>query len=98
MYWETTPDAVVQTVSDSMSRNEFERILRNLHLCDKTKLDNTDKFCKLRPVIKDLNNKILKHSLNSQNKSIDESMIPYFGTHGSRQRINIKPIRTGYKF
>ena len=81
-----------------MSRNEFERILRNLYLCDNTELDNTDKFCKLRPMIKDLNNKFLKHSFNSENKSIEESMTPYFGTNGCRQRINNKPIRVGYKF
>ena len=28
---------------------------------------------------------------------IDKSMVPYFGTHGSRQRINNKPIHVGYK-
>ena len=81
-----------------MSPNEFERILRNLHLCDNTKLGNADKFCKLQPMIKDLNNKFLKHSFNGKNKSVNESMIPYFGTHGSRQRINNKPIHVGFKF
>ena len=55
MYWETTHDTFIQAVSDSMSRNEFERIPQNLHLCDNTKLDNADKFCKLRPMTKDLN-------------------------------------------
>ena len=49
-------------------------------------------------MIKDLNNKFLKHSFNGENRSIDESMIPYFDTHGSRQRINNKSIRVGYKF
>ena len=85
-------------MSDSISRNELEYILRNLHLCDNTKLNNADKFCKIRPMIKDLNNKFLKHSFNGENTSIDESMIPYFGIHGSRQRINSKPIHVGYKF
>ena len=59
---------------------------------------NTDNFGKLRSMIKDLNNKILKHSFKGENKSINESMIPYFGTNGSRQRINNKPTRVGYKF
>ena len=49
-------------------------------------------------MIKGLNNKFLKHSFNDENKSIDESMISYFGTHGSRPRINNKPICVGYKF
>ena len=30
MYWESTPDTFVQARSDSMPRNTFERILRNL--------------------------------------------------------------------
>ena len=92
------PNKFVQAVSKSMSQNEFERILRNLHLYDNTKLVNTDKFCKLQPMIKDLNNKFLKHPFNSENKSINKSMIPYFDTHGSRQRINNKPICVGHKF
>ena len=35
-------------------------------------------------------------SLNGENKSIDKSMVLYYKTHGSRQRINNKPIRVGY--
>ena len=29
--------------------------------------------------------------------SVDESMVPYFGNHGSRQFIYGKPIRYGFK-
>ena len=47
-------------------------------------------------MINELNKKILKFSFNGENKSIDESMIPYYGTHGSRQQINNKPIQVGY--
>ena len=34
-------------------------------------------------------------SFNGEKKSIDKSMILYYKTHGSRQRINNKPIRVG---
>ena len=37
MYWEMTTDPDVRC--DSMPRNTFERILRNLHLCNNEKLD-----------------------------------------------------------
>jgi len=97
MYWETKPDTFVQAVSDAMTRNDLERLLRNLHLCDNEKIDKSDKFCKVRPTIDHLNKKFLEFSFNGENKSIDESMVPYFGTHGSRQRINNKPVRVGYK-
>ena len=53
-----TSDTFFQVVSDSMSRNELEHILHNLHLFENTKLDNNDKFCKIRPMINDLNKKI----------------------------------------
>ena len=83
-------------MSDSMPRYTFERILRNLNLCDNEKHDRQDKFSKLLPVINELSKNILKFSFNEENKSIDESMISCYGTHGSRQRINNKPIWLGY--
>ena len=33
MYWETTTDTFVKARSDSIRRNTFKHILRNLHLC-----------------------------------------------------------------
>ena len=39
VYWETTPNTFVQAKSDSMPRNTFDLILRNLHLCDNEQLD-----------------------------------------------------------
>ena len=39
MHWEATADAFVWARSDSMPRNTFERILRNLRLCDNEQLD-----------------------------------------------------------
>ena len=44
----------------------------------------------------ELNKILLKFFLIGGNKSIDESMIPYYATNGSRQRISNKPIRVGY--
>ena len=97
LYWSLSPDLFVAAMSDTMPRNEFERTLRNLHLCDNSNLDKSDKFSKLRPLITNLNEKFLKYSSNCETKSVDESMIPYYGSHGSKQRINNKPIRVGYK-
>ena len=79
-----------------MPRNMLECILRNLHLCDNEQLDKYSNFSKLCPVINELNRRFLKFSFNGENKSIDESMIPYDGSHGRRQQINNKPIRAGY--
>ena len=53
-----------------MSRNTFELILQNLHLCDNKQLDKYDKFSKLVPVINKLNRRFLKFPFNKYNKSI----------------------------
>ena len=39
VYGEATPDTFVLARSDSMFRNTFVRILRNLHLCDNEQID-----------------------------------------------------------
>ena len=39
MYWEATPATFVKAKSDSVSRNKFERIPRNLHFCENDQLD-----------------------------------------------------------
>ena len=35
--------------------------------------------------------------LNDEHLSVDESMLPYYGRHSSKQRILGKPVRMGYK-
>ena len=40
MYWETSLDTFVLAKSDSVPCNRFERILRDLYLCDNEQLDN----------------------------------------------------------
>ena len=44
-----------------------------------------------------LNKRFLKFSFNEENKSIDESMIFYYRTRDSKQRINNQLIQEGYK-
>ena len=49
-------------------------------------------------MINDLNKrllKLLKFTFNWENKPVDQSMISYYATHGSRLRKNNKPIRVG---
>ena len=67
-----------------MPRDTFECSLRNLNLCGNEQLEKQGKFSKLRPLINELNKRFIKYSFNGENKSIEESMIPYYGTHGSR--------------
>ena len=84
------PRYFVQTMSDSMPLDSFERILRNLNHCDNKQLGKQEKFWKLLLVINEVNKRLLKLFFNEENKTIDESMIPYYGTHSSWQQINKK--------
>ena len=54
-------------------------------------------MAKVRPFISAINERCLTNFPNGENLSVDESMLPYFGKHGSKQRIANKPIRMGYK-
>ena len=47
-------------------------------------------------MIDKLNKRFLKFFFNKKKKTIDKFMILYYGTHGSKQRINNKSIRVGY--
>jgi len=80
-----------------MSRNRFEEILSVFHLADNQNLVPSDVFAKVRPFYTMVNEKCLEYFLNDEHLSIDESMLPYYGRHSSKQRIVGKPIRMGYK-
>ena len=97
MYWELSEDVHNEAVSSAMPLNRFEELLRFIHVCDNTNLDATDKLTKLRPLYLMLNERFLQHWPVEQDVSIDESMVPYYGRHSSKQFIRGKPVRFGFK-
>ena len=66
-------------------------------MSDNARLEQDDKFSKVRPLIAMLNERFLLYFQKEKNLSIDESMIPYYGRHGAKQFIKGKPIHFGYK-
>ncbi|KAG8224445.1 hypothetical protein J437_LFUL001398 [Ladona fulva] len=92
LYWSKSEDCSVEIVSNSIRRNRFEEILRYLHLADNARYDGQDRLYKVRPLFSVLN-KNLKILFQSENISVDESIIPYYGRHGFKQFIRGKPIR-----
>ncbi|KAF2895998.1 hypothetical protein ILUMI_10177 [Ignelater luminosus] len=97
MFWEGRPDTKNTLVSNSMRRNRFEDIFRYIHAADNNNLPKNDKMAKLRPLIEKVNKLFIRYTPVSEDMSIDESMIPYFGRNGCKQFIRGKPIRFGYK-
>lgn len=97
MYWETGQDAHNILVAEAITRNRFDFIFSNWHVCDNDKLDTGDKFAKVRPLFNLLNKKFMENAPIEEMHSVDEAMVPYYGRHGCKQYIHAKPIRYGYK-
>nr|CAH7758611.1 unnamed protein product [Callosobruchus chinensis] len=97
MYWENSNDGGNKLVSSAISRDRFNFVTQNLHLNDNNDLEQNDKFSKLRPLFLILNEKFISLAPFEECHSVDESMVPYYGGHGSKQFIRRKPIRWGYK-
>ncbi|KAK9745692.1 Transposase IS4 [Popillia japonica] len=97
MYWEQSADVHNTLVANSISRNRFEYIFSNIHVCDNENLNQEDRFTKIRPLVAALNQRFQLHAPHVENHSVDEAMVPYFGRHPCKQFIRNKPIRYGYK-
>ena len=99
MLWEVKSDTHNKLVASSIRRNRFFEIQQYLHLCDSTSLPPNDKFGKVREYFTKLNATFTAHfkKAGSSHISIDETIVPYYGRHGTKQHIHGKPIRFGYK-
>lgn len=92
-YWSNQSTLGCQFVKNAMSRDRFEKINQNLHVCDNTNLDASDKFAKATPLNNFLNKKFMQFGVFDHNLSIDEQMIAYYGRHTLKIFISGKPIR-----
>ena len=97
MYWDRSSDVYCPIIASAFSRARFREIFHCFHLCDNNNLDKNDKVAKVYPLYNVMNARCLKFRGNNSNICVDESMIPYYGRNGCKQRIQNKPIRLGYK-
>ena len=95
LYWSTSPNIQNESVSRAIARNCFREIFSDLHIWDNTDIDD-DRYFKVRPLF-DILNTIFKRFVSANNFSVDESMTPYYGRHGTKQFIIGKPLRFGFK-
>ena len=96
MAWELNPDCHTPFIADNVRRKTVEGLLTVLHFRDNTQIDD-DPFFKVRPLFQALNTAGIKYLNTTQDFSVDEIMVKYFGKHGSKQYIHGKPIKFGYK-
>jgi len=67
-----------------MLKNKFRSIKQNLHLSDNKNLELMDMFAKLRPFFNILNGTFSQFGFFSNNLSIAEEMVSYFGRHSCK--------------
>ena len=96
MYWERREDCHNLVVSALLTKTEFLECKRYLHLADNSALSSWDKFAKVQPLFNAINEQCILNYQPTQYVSIDKSMVPYFGKHGSKQYIHGKPINFGF--
>ena len=98
MLWELKKDCHNSLVSENIRRAEVDAVLACLHFRDNSNL-NDDPYFKVRPIFTNLNQcgQWIKKCASTGSYSVDETMVPYYGRHASKQFIRNKPIRFGYK-
>ena len=97
MYWEMSSDSRNTIVASLFTRNRFLDVLQYLLLAHNNNLNPSDKFSKVNPLFKMINESCLQNFIPEKNVSTDESMVPYYGRHGCKQYIQKKPVKFGYK-
>ena len=97
LWWESSDDVFCKAMSDAMPRNRFEELIAVVRFADNMNLEKGDKMAKIRHFYDLLNARFRKYAPNKETTAVDESMVPYFGNHGAKQRIQNKSVRVGYK-
>ena len=97
MYCEMSSDSRNTIFASLSTRNRFLDVLQYLHLADNNNLNPSDKFSKVNPLFKMINESCLQNFTPEKNVSIDESMVRYYGRHGCKQYIQNKPVKFGCK-
>ena len=95
MFWEQREDAMNLLVKKNITRDDFISVISFTHFADTP--DPQDKFWKVRLLFNQLNDKAKLYVVQTENVSVDEGMIKYFGPHPLKQFVRGKPTRFGYK-
>ena len=73
-----------EAVYQAMRRIRFEKTMQYIHFSNNFSLDTTDKYAKVRPLVRDMTNKFIEHFQPVKPLSHDQAMIEYYGKHGCK--------------
>ena len=97
VYWSTGDDLRNIAIYEAMRRDRFATIMKCLHFKTNNELNLSDKYSKLRPYVKHLQEKFLEHFVPTPYLFHDEAMVECFGRCSCKQAIRNKPMRFGHK-
>ena len=80
-----------------ITKTEYLECKRYLHLADNNALNNSDKLAKVGPFFNAIKENCILNYQPTQHVSVDESMVPYFGKHGTKKYILGKLIKFRFK-
>ena len=77
-----------------MPQNKFRLILKNIHFCDNSDLDPSDKFGKVKLLMNMIQESCKKFAIMTKNVNVDGSMTPYYRQFGQKlkQQMPLKPF------
>ena len=61
MYWDSTADTHNEAMSNAMTRNRFDEIVKYAYCCDPEEAEEGDRCAKIRPLIDKLNERFMKY-------------------------------------
>jgi len=96
-YWSNDPLLHSNIISETMSRNTFERIKHKFKMNKKEDKNDSDKVWRIRKIINMFRKNIQQFDFFCSALSIDEMMVKYFGRTILKQFIRNKPVRFGIK-
>ena len=101
-YWKRDPLYYCPPIAERMSRDRFLEIHRYLHFIDKRTIipsgePGYDRLCKVRHVLKMMEDRFSLLYNPNRESSIDEAMVPYKGRSSLKQYMLKKPVRRGLK-
>ena len=84
LYWSNEENISCPLIQGLMPRNRFVAIKSNIHVRDNQRLQGSDKWCKLCPLIDLVNEKLIQFGVFTKDLSIDKQMVPYFRRHSCK--------------
>ena len=96
-YWSTLPIYRNEVACNTISRNCFQKLLRNIHFADNETIAQGDRLGKIQPLIRLKQKKFQDMYTPEEHIVVDESLVPWRVRLVFRQYLPLKAHKYGIK-